>query len=149
MLFWVWGVILLTLTFESSPRIRQKPPDLNSGVGFFFPINKFGCLVVFCLFHLYVSVLGLIWRPRETKQTYIFTWPVAKENTPDPLPEARKLASSHLAVGLWASHAQEGRPSETSFSVFFFLFTRNVFLCLSLCTLFGLFVLSYKFFFDS
>lgn len=57
---------------------------------------------------------------RNKTDLYIVTWPGAKENTPDPLPEAGKLASSHLTVGLWASHAQEGRPSETTFSVFFF-----------------------------
>lgn len=46
------------------------------------------------------------------------------EDTPDPLPEAGELARSHLdselAVGLWASHVQGGRPSEKAFSLFLF-----------------------------
>ena len=41
------------------------------------------------------------------------------EYTPNPVPEAGELASSHLdselAVGMWASHEQGGRLSETAF----------------------------------
>lgn len=41
------------------------------------------------------------------------------EGTPDLLPEAGELASSHLhsdlPVGLWASHVQGGSRSETAF----------------------------------
>jgi len=37
----------------------------------------------------------------------------------EPLPEAGELASSYLncecAVGLWASHAQRGKPYEIAF----------------------------------
>ena len=45
-------------------------------------------------------------------------------DAPAPLPEAGELASSHLdselAVGLWASHVQGGRPSETVFGLILF-----------------------------
>lgn len=69
---------------------------------------------------------------------YLVIQPAAIKEAPNSLPEAGELASSHLdsepAMGLWASHAQGGRPSETAF-LFCFCLLGNVFLCLYACIL--------------
>lgn len=73
------------------------------------------------------------------------------EDALHPLPEADKLAESHLdsevAVDLWASYAQGGRPSETVLKLIFVF--PGVSHCVCMCVLFVHFVLSYKVFFES
>lgn len=50
---------------------------------------------------------------------YFINLPWATEDAPDSLPHAGELATSYLnselAVGLWASHGQQGRSSKTVF----------------------------------
>lgn len=47
-----------------------ETPDLNSGVFFQLVSLSTSCL---CLVHLHVSVLGLIWRLRGTKQKHVLS----------------------------------------------------------------------------
>lgn len=94
--------------------------------------------------------------------SYFVTWPGGMEDSPStPSPIAShnphslteaELASSHLdpelAVSLWTSHEQGGIPSQTALW-FWFGFSGNAHLCLSLCILFVLWVLLNRFFFMS
>ena len=111
------------LHLETHPWICWRPPDPNSGEVFL--ISKSWHLVYVCLLCICVSVSGLIlsWRHKGTKHKHTCQPAKGNRGTSCPLPEAGKLASSHLdselAVGLWASHGQAGRPSETAFWFWF------------------------------